>query len=265
MHRVRSGAGRYRRVFYTERDAEPEGRGGDRPSFRHWRQYRQCHPRAAGRRMQRRGCNRHHGKPAEAGVDLTGDVTMIASQDDVRAVAGAEPVPRNLLLHLRDTVCEADESSSFDLEKRSRTVSVDIGGGELEYEEEYWVTISWSIPGSTSVFRSVRPAVSPTRPWPRGRSPIRRRVRAGRSMPWRHRLHRRLCTEPSSRRFGMEESTPLLVRSRTGDISENDRAFLPQVPPRYLKTPYPDLSWTSSTTYSTGMICRSSHFVYSAN
>ena len=131
MHRVRSGAGRYPRVFYTERDAQTEGRGGDRPSVRHWRQYRQCHPRAAGRRMQRRGCNRHHGKPAKAGVDLTGVVTMIASQDDVRAVAGAEPVPLNLLPHFRNTVCEADESSSLDLEKRSRTVSVDIGGGEI--------------------------------------------------------------------------------------------------------------------------------------
>ncbi|MCY4382465.1 MAG: hypothetical protein OXE44_04870 [Nitrospinae bacterium] len=33
---------------------------------------------------------------------------------------------------------------------------------------------------------------------------------------------------------------------------------------RYLKTPYPALSCTTSTTYSMGTICRSSHFVCSA-
>ncbi len=55
------------------------------------------------------------------------------------------------------------------------------------------------------------------------------------------------------------------ARSRSGDDPESGRAFPPQGPSRYLKTPYPDLSRASSTTYPTGMICRSSHFVYSAN
>ncbi|MCY4440334.1 MAG: hypothetical protein OXE53_09015 [Deltaproteobacteria bacterium] len=77
-----------------------------------------------------------------ANVEVASDVTVVASRADLgdSGPRAATVPPREFLLNVRDSTCEADRSTSSRTEERIRTKTRKVDGKKKKYKEKYRVT-----------------------------------------------------------------------------------------------------------------------------